>query len=279
MKLLLCLAGLLACCMPRASGELLAWLDFGPTIPGESSDPGHSGWAEASGFRVEHKDALTLTCFRPIDKASPRLMLHCCDGTVFDEVKLDVALVEGGTPVEFWQVVFKNVEILGYAQVAAAPGEAPGDEVTFKWTSLVSTYHVIPDGQTSYPITTIVSKDSDGDGLPDAYEEAVGLEAGTSNIGADTDGDGLLDTDEYRLGTNPTDPTSFFRVVATVDAPDSLELTWPSVAGESYSIDFSPDLVTPFDLVEAVTATGAETSRTVSRAPPAGFFRVRKTLP
>jgi hypothetical protein len=47
----------------------------------------------------------------------------------------------------------------------------------------------------------------------------VGLQVGTSNLGLDSDGDGLADLDEYRLGTHPNDPTSFFNVVARGEIP------------------------------------------------------------
>lgn len=46
--------------------------------------------------------------------------------------------------------------------------------------------------------------DTDGDGLPDAYEFLV---LGTSTNAVDTDLDGLPDAEELRAGTDPLDPT------------------------------------------------------------------------
>ncbi|HEM3629774.1 TPA: hypothetical protein U1C31_002106 [Streptococcus suis] len=46
------------------------------------------------------------------------------------------------------------------------------------------------------------SKDSDGDGLTDELEKAIG----TNPHNADTDGDGLSDSQEVAAGTNPLDP-------------------------------------------------------------------------
>jgi len=47
-----------------------------------------------------------------------------------------------------------------------------------------------------------LGEDSDGDGLPDPWEEYLG----TDPQNPDTDGDGVSDGDEVRLGSDPTDP-------------------------------------------------------------------------
>lgn len=48
-----------------------------------------------------------------------------------------------------------------------------------------------------------VAEDSDGDGLPDEYEEQNGSNPLVPDGGADTDNDGLTNTEEYYAGTNP----------------------------------------------------------------------------
>lgn len=47
--------------------------------------------------------------------------------------------------------------------------------------------------------------DSDGDGIPDVYEE----ELGTDPLNHDTDGDGIPDGAEHDAGTDPNDPENF----------------------------------------------------------------------
>lgn len=51
--------------------------------------------------------------------------------------------------------------------------------------------------------TRVPRLDSDGDGLPDAYERAVGLDPMAADTDADADGDGRTNIEEYNAGTDP----------------------------------------------------------------------------
>ncbi len=55
---------------------------------------------------------------------------------------------------------------------------------------------------------TDYQRDSDGDGIPDAWEIANGLDPLTSNRNLDSDGDGLSDFDEIIRGSDPYDAAS-----------------------------------------------------------------------
>jgi parallel beta-helix repeat protein len=78
---------------------------------------------------------------------------------------------------------------------------------------------------------------NDGTALPDigAYEFAHPL--------ADTDHDGMSDQSEVVAGTVPTDPGSFLRLQSRCLAGGgSLGLSWQSVIGRTYGVEFRPEL-------------------------------------
>ncbi|MDF7822725.1 PA14 domain-containing protein [Pontiellaceae bacterium B12227] len=59
----------------------------------------------------------------------------------------------------------------------------------------------------------------------------------------DTDGDGLTDAQELALGTNPNDPNSGFGIAGKpLPISGKIELTWPSATGVLYRVWKSPNL-------------------------------------
>jgi hypothetical protein len=73
-----------------------------------------------------------------------------------------------------------------------------------------------------YLALSVPSIDTDGDGLTDADE---GLR-GTNPALRDTDGDGASDGDEVAAGTNPLNRASVLAFIATIPAPEGLQVTW-----------------------------------------------------
>src|SRR5206468_264253 len=54
--------------------------------------------------------------------------------------------------------------------------------------------------------------DSDGDGMPDGWEQVNGLNPNVADSGADADGDGLANYEEFIAGTNPQDAGDALRL-------------------------------------------------------------------
>ena len=52
------------------------------------------------------------------------------------------------------------------------------------------------------------SSDTDGDNMPDGWEVTYGLNPNANDASSDKDNDGYSNLQEYRAGTDPTDPSS-----------------------------------------------------------------------
>jgi hypothetical protein len=90
--------------------------------------------------------------------------------------------------------------------------------------------------------------DSDGDGLPDAWEYALIAALGGNLTLADIrpeddlDGDGLTNMQEYLAGTYAFDPEDGFRLDLIDVENDRPLLEFLAIRGRSYTIEASPDL-------------------------------------
>ncbi|MEO7933057.1 MAG: hypothetical protein ABIT76_07855 [Chthoniobacterales bacterium] len=124
------------------------------------------------------------------------------------------------------------------------------------------------------------ASDEDGDGLPLAWEQATGLNPrlGTGSDGAvgDPDGDGQNNAQEYLTGTQPLDPASRFAITAAAGQADgSFSATFPAVAGHSYSVKYTADLITWSKLLDInATLTGPAPFTDPAPGVPRRFYRV-----
>jgi hypothetical protein len=108
---------------------------------------------------------------------------------------------------------------------------------------MVGNFSQIGQPSESTRIDLTLGVDSDGDGLPDAWEEALIAVLGGSladiNPNDDSDGDGINNMDEYLAGTYAFDPTDgFLLTLAGVNAGASA-LEFLAIRGRTYSIQAS----------------------------------------
>ena len=84
--------------------------------------------------------------------------------------------------------------------------------------------------------------DSDGDGMPDGYEVANGLNPLANDAGLDKDTDGVLNWNEYVANTRAGDPDSLFQLVSVTSGTESASLVHPVTTGRVYTIQFADQL-------------------------------------
>jgi len=97
--------------------------------------------------------------------------------------------------------------------------------------------------------------DSDGDGIPDAWEQSQLYAGGIAPVDGewdlslitrdgDFDGDGISNWDEYVAGTYATDSTSYLDLQITETLTSHVRLKFFGIYGKVYSIEGSSDLKT-----------------------------------
>ncbi len=129
--------------------------------------------------------------------------------------------------------------------------------------------------------------DSDGGGIPDAWELLHFGNLTKANGTSDYDGDGFSDLGEYLADTDPLDPNSNLRIVSWVALAGGSPATiaWTSVETRQYHIQMRTDLNPGFlwddsGLGLIPPDSGSTTTRSfIDSASPQRFFRIQAVRP
>jgi hypothetical protein len=87
--------------------------------------------------------------------------------------------------------------------------------------------------------------DTDGDGIPNGYEQSHGLDPlNAADANVDSDGDGFTNLQEFQAGTDPTNSASAFRILSVVPTNNDVLVSWMAGGGRTNVVqsatDFTP---------------------------------------
>jgi hypothetical protein len=127
--------------------------------------------------------------------------------------------------------------------------------------------------------------DSDGDGIPDAWEMFYAGNLTTFTATSDYDGDGATDLQEYLAGTNPLDPTDSFHIVSLVVSEDriSVSLSWTAKLTRQYRVLTRPTLASTNSWVDSglglISPDGTVLTRSIPLSGRDSFYQVEAVRP
>lgn len=173
----------------------------------------------------------------------------------------------------------------GVTTIVNVPASAAGQSVQFRWR-LGCDSSVARTGWTIDTVTlsdgfACATIDTDGDGMPNGWEIANGLNpADPADAALDFDGDGQTNLQEYLAGTDPRAAGSVLRITSEVrnSVTGNVAVTFPSVNGLLYRVEWNPDLAAGawVTLQDNVPGTGANVvvTDTTALGQPKRFYRV-----
>ncbi len=89
-----------------------------------------------------------------------------------------------------------------------------------------------------------IPNDTDGDGMPDAWELAHGLNPiDPTDAARDDDGDGFSNLQEYLAGTDPADPASALKIIALSVTGTNTLISFSTALDRTYAIETASSLL------------------------------------
>ncbi|HXG49024.1 MAG TPA: hypothetical protein VNO52_15475, partial [Methylomirabilota bacterium] len=139
-----------------------------------------------------------------------------------------------------------------------------------------------PSGQQSAFASVKPDPDTDGDGIPDSQEAALGLNPNDpADANVDGDGDGMTNKEEAIAGTNPTDAASYFKV-DRIAATNRTVIQFSGMANRTYTVQYTdaPGDPAGWRPLVSLAARSNNFVHTIEDSPPRNVSRIyRLTTP
>ena len=125
--------------------------------------------------------------------------------------------------------------------------------------------------------------DADGDGIPNGWEQAHGLDPlNPDDAAADNDGDGMSNLEEYLAGTDPNNATSRFAISSLALTNGHVRVSWSAIGGKSYVVQTNSVLGSAFTDASPVISVPGSSAIVTNYLDPgfvangqARYYRVR----
>jgi hypothetical protein len=171
-------------------------------------------------------------------------------------------------------------------------------EATWSGSSVAKTVYVDVRGFAEYTtgtyqllVTQSAVPDSDGDGLPNAWESSFGLNpnisTGIHGAAGDFDSDGFSNEEEFQMGTAPNNANSGLEVQVVIPGAATHQIQWAAIQGATYEIQFTtaingtPQVWTPLGTIthQGVSGTASFTDLAPGALPRCYRVRFVSVLP
>jgi hypothetical protein len=122
---------------------------------------------------------------------------------------------------------------------------------------------------------TVTTLDTDGDGMPDAWEQAHSLSWTVNDAALDLDGDGATNLAEFIAGTRPDDASSVLRIdiLTPVIGRQEVVLGFNALSNRTYAVLQAASLPGPWTVVAAFPGVATNRFMQVTNAIPTSGAR------